>query len=93
MLFLDDRPPDAGHDGAVPDPEHRLPENPVYSYFSSRWRRIIAATAHTATSGASGPGTTADTIQFNHISLFYVVFFHFHFLALPFSLASLNVFL
>lgn len=66
VFLLDDRSVDPGHDGAVPDPEHRLPrstrgfpEDPVHPSVSGR-RRPVTATAHTAAGGAGGPGT--DTL-------------------------------
>lgn len=80
VFLLDDRSVDPGHDGAVPDPDHRLPrstrgfpEDPVHPSVSGR-RRPVTATAHTAAGGAGGPGT--DTlIHTRFFALYYFQLF------------------
>lgn len=77
VFLLDDRPIDTGHDGAVPDPDHRLPhstrgfpEDPVHPCVSGR-RRPVTATAHTAAGGAGGTGM--DTLI--HACFFALYFY------------------
>lgn len=77
VFLLDDRPIDTGHDGAVPDPDHRLPhstrgfpEDPVHPCVSGR-RRPVTATAHTAAGGAGGTGM--DTLV--HTCFFALYFY------------------
>lgn len=68
VTSLDNRPPNPSHDRTVPDLNDRLPnvagglpENSVYSCVTVDIRSS-AASAHTASSGASGSGT--------HVSLY-----------------------
>lgn len=90
VFLLDDRSVDPGHDGAVPDPDHRLPhstrgfpEDPVHPSVSGR-RRPVTATAHTAAGGAGGSGT--DTLIH---TCFFALLLSAFFLALFFFLLCL----
>lgn len=97
VFLLDDRPIDTGHDGAVPDPDHRLPhstrgfpEDPVHPCVSGR-RRPVTATAHTAAGGAGGTGM--DTlIHACFFALYFYGCFYTYIISLILSLHFLHFF-
>lgn len=70
VIFLDNRPANPSHDRTVPDLNNRLPnttrglpENSVYPCVTVYiWSS--ATSAHTASSGASGPGTVLHLFLF-----------------------------
>ena len=72
--FVDNRPADSSHDRTVPDPNHRLPdaarglpEGAVHPRVAVHiWSS--AASAHSASSGASGPGTGLRLFPFPYLN-------------------------